>query len=163
LGYKLDRGPTPDIWGRVRHPKAYLVFDNEVHNRGSLIETECAEAPPTTCLVLGDSFAGRLLPLFASTFRRCVDAYSATLDYSLVEEVRPDIVISVMNERFLIEPPRDSGAPTVREHAERKKAAGALRPPAMLPRKEPSLSSAGMEEQEQSHEHHGSRHDHKQS
>jgi hypothetical protein len=161
LGYKLGLGPTPDIWGYVKHPRAQLVSDNQVHNRGSLVVTECPEVPPTTCLVFGDSFANRLLPLFASTFGHLGQAYSATLDYSLVEEFQPDVVISVLNERFLIELPYDIGAPSVRDRAKEKIAAGRLRP-RTFQRQEPRLPSAGVEEEQQADEHHGSGDDHQE-
>jgi alginate O-acetyltransferase complex protein AlgJ len=161
LGYKLGRGPTSDIWGRVQHPRAQLVSDNLVHNRGSLIVTECPEAPPVTCLVFADSFANRLMPMFAATFRQFVHAHAPTLDYSLIEEYQPDVVISVLNERFLIELPYDIGAKGIRDYEREKRAAGQLRPPMFRP-KPWNDQSAGMEEEQQPHEHHGSGDDHEQ-
>jgi hypothetical protein len=52
-----------------------------------------------------------------------------TLDRALVEGVKPDIVITVMTERFLIRPPDDSHAPSLLELEAEKRASGALLPP----------------------------------
>ena len=109
-------------------PQAYLVSDNLVSNNGSMIVTECPQAPASTCLLLGDSFAGRMLPFFAASFRRMIFAHLSTLDYELVRAERPDIVITVMNERFLVAVPYDIGAPTARDFEAEKRADAQLRP-----------------------------------
>jgi hypothetical protein len=38
-----------------------------------------------------------------------------SLDHQVVQEVRPDVVISLLNERFLLHVPYDSTAPTQAE------------------------------------------------
>jgi hypothetical protein len=66
-------------------------------------------------------------PFLAASFRRMLFAFSSTLDYELVWEERPDVVISIMNERFCITVPQDLGAPTTPEVARQKTAEGVLR------------------------------------
>jgi alginate O-acetyltransferase complex protein AlgJ len=128
LGYKVEpKQESVHVVAGVLEPKAWLVHDNLVSRRGGLVITECPEAPPTTCLLLGDSFAGRLLYFFASSFGRFIYAYLPTLDYDLVRTEKPDVVVSVMNERFLINVPYDVGAPSSEDVEREKKAKGELR------------------------------------
>jgi hypothetical protein len=133
LGVKVDP-PTAStrVWAAVERPLAHLVADNRVINRGMILETECAEAPDTKCLVLGDSFAIGLHPFLASSFRRLVFVHMPTLDYEVVEQVAPDVVISVLNERFLISIPYDVGAPSTLDLIRQKTEEGMLREPSSL-------------------------------
>jgi hypothetical protein len=128
LGYKVEPEETStDIDAWVTKPAAHLVSDNRVFNTGSIIETKCPEAPPTTCLVLGDSFSDSLWPFLASSFRRFVFAHIPTLDYDFVREQKPDVVITVLNERFLIVIPDDNAAWSIREFEQEKQAHNVLR------------------------------------
>jgi hypothetical protein len=108
----------------VRKPAATFEFDNRIFNRGRRIEYRCGTAPDVTCLVFGDSFAHLLLPYLAEGFRRLVFAHLPTLDHALVEEEEPDLVVSIVSERFLARVPDDVGAPTLEQVAEEKRAAG---------------------------------------
>jgi SGNH hydrolase-like domain, acetyltransferase AlgX len=112
----------------VRYPEARLLFDNCVENTGSILVTVCPEAPPTTCLVLGDSYANSLLKFLAESFGRVVLAHSASLDRRLVEAVQPDLVVSLMAERFLIQVPDDDD-PGLAAHEQEKRQQHRTRPP----------------------------------
>jgi acetyltransferase AlgX (SGNH hydrolase-like protein) len=128
LGLKLDpveKSSAPRAV--VQRPRVELVSDNLIPNTGSMLTTECADAPSSTCLIFGDSFSRLLLPYLAASFRRMVFAHLPTLDYGLVLEVRPDIVMSVLNERFLVEVPHDVGAPTQRGLEREKRGLGRFR------------------------------------
>ena len=128
LGFKMNpKRESLDLEASVPRPRAVLVMDNQVFNTGSLIETSCPEAPPTTCLLFGDSFVRKMLPFFAASFRRLVFAQVVTLDHTLVEEVRPDVVVTVVNERFMIQIHHDAGAATLQDIASEKLEAGRLR------------------------------------
>ena len=134
LGAKVipaESAPLPFV--RLTDERAELVSDNRVMNQGRRIGYRCAVAPATRCLVYGDSFAERLLPFLAETFGHTVFAEIPTLDYCLVEREMPDLVIGVMNERFMISPPNDLDAPTLDELAAVKQAAGKVYPPRNLP------------------------------
>jgi len=129
LGFKVEpKEESTMVTATVKRPATHLVSDNRVINRGMTVVTACPEAPPATCLVLGDSFSHLLLIFLGASFRRLVFAYATTLDYELVQRERPDVVISVLNERFLMTIPYDVGAHTVRELEREKKAEGLLRP-----------------------------------
>jgi alginate O-acetyltransferase complex protein AlgJ len=123
LGFKLKpRRQSERIRASVRKPQAFLVSDNQIFNRGMRIVTRCSDAPHTTCLVLGDSFCGWLWPFFAASFRRFIYTWVPTLDYELVERERPDVVVSVWNERFMIAVPNDMTAPSASDVEGRKRA-----------------------------------------
>ena len=130
LGLKIEPPESStSVYVTVRHPKAQFVSDNRVYNLGRRIEYRCDAAPPTRCLVFGDSFSTRLLPYLAEGFARLVFAHVPTLDYELVEREQADIVICVMNERFLISVPNDVSGTTLEQLGDNKIAAGQLYPP----------------------------------
>ncbi len=130
----LGRKVTPpeastQIYGRPIDPAAHMKVDNRVFLNGHRIEYECPPAGATVCLVFGDSFAHAMLPFLAESFGRVVFAHLATLDRLLVTEIKPDIVVSILNERFLIRVPVDAGAKTLEQCAAEKRASGAVYPP----------------------------------
>lgn len=130
LGFKVEPPQASiDVGARIDEPAAYLVSDNCVINTGMVIVTECPCAPATTCVVLGDSFTERLLPLLASSFGRCVYAYSPRMDYDFIREHKADAVICVLNERFMVHRPNDFADATVMEMAQDKIAHGLTREP----------------------------------
>ena len=103
LGGKFDPArEAPQPFGRMRYRNARLIYDNLVEGTGALGVTDCDVAPPTTCLLLGDSYSYVLARFLSECWRRLVLAHSPTFDHRLVETVQPDIVVSVLAERFLI-------------------------------------------------------------
>jgi hypothetical protein len=128
LGYKVDPKEESIIVATyVDRPVVRLEHDNCVINRGMTAITSCPEAPPTTCLVFGESFALGLLTVLSASFRRLVFTLTPTLDYDLVWRERPDIVIGVQNERFLMVIPYDGGAPTAPDLEREKREKGLIR------------------------------------
>ena len=139
LGFKVEpEEESVEVYAQVARPQAWLLHDNLVVNVGKLIVTECPAAPDTTCVLLGDSFANHMLPFLAASFRRLVFAQIPTLDRALVLEERPDVVITLLNERFLIYVPHDAGGRSVHDYADAKLADGAVRREARFwPRRNP--------------------------
>jgi alginate O-acetyltransferase complex protein AlgJ len=116
LGSKLQPVRSGiQVTAEVKDPQSVLVSDNRVRNRGRIIEFACDKAEGT-CLILGDSFTFAALRFFAESFRKLVFAQIVTLDRELVREQRPDVVLTVMNERFVRAIPDDAGAPSAREY-----------------------------------------------
>ena len=140
LGFKVEPQQTSTHVGvLVKNPTAYLVSDNCVINRGSVIVTECPDAPSTTCVVLGDSFSDQLLPFLAGSFGRFVYARTFGLDYDFIRQHEPDVVVSVLNERFMINIPHDFYLPSVKEMQQEKIAQGLTREPTpVFPRRPPA-------------------------
>jgi hypothetical protein len=90
-------------WGR-------LVYDNKVRNHGRVLihEQEREEGP--TCVLFGESFGPTLLFFLKESFRRLVFVHTSMLIPELIELERPDVVISLPIERFLIQIPDDGEA-----------------------------------------------------
>jgi hypothetical protein len=130
LGLKVDpRESSVHVYVLPRRPAARFLFDNRVFRNGRRIDYECELAPDVKCLVFGDSFAYMMLPELAETFGRLVFAHIATLDHSLVERERPDVVLTLMNERFLIRVPVDLPARSLMEWEAAKREMGQMYPP----------------------------------
>ena len=130
LGGKFDPPrEAPQAFGRMRYRNARLIYDNLVEGTGALAVTDCDVAPPTTCLVLGDSNSYVLARFLSECWQRLVLAHSSTLDHTLVETVQPDIVVSVLAERFLISVPDDTGGRSMKEREQIKRNADRTRHP----------------------------------
>ncbi len=130
LGFKTEpEQMSTHVEVSIRTPTAHLVSDTCVVNRGTVFVTECLEAPPTTCALLGDSFSHALLPYLAASFRRFVFAFTPALDYDFIREQKPDVVVSVLNERFMINVPCDFSGRSVKEWEQQKIADGRVREP----------------------------------
>jgi integrase len=128
LAYKLDveSGPTPCL--RYVYSRARLVHDNRVRLNGSLVITECEDAPPTTCVIFGDSACFAMLKVLAQSFRRLVFALTPMVDYDLINAERPDVVVTEMVERYMIDVPIDMYSVPFDELEEGIKARGPERP-----------------------------------
>ena len=130
LGHKVDPAESsPHVFGVPKRAAARMTHDNRVFLNGHRIDYECPAAGDAVGLVLGDSFAHMMLPFMAESFGRLTFAHLSTLDRDLVEEVDPDVVVSVMNERFMIKVPMDEGAKTLRQLEAEKRERGAVYPP----------------------------------
>jgi alginate O-acetyltransferase complex protein AlgJ len=128
LGYKVGIEARPELCARYLYSRARSLYDNCVESDGSLIITECPHAPPTKCVIFGDSSCYGMVTYLAQSFGRMVLVNSPTLDYDLIAEERPDLVVSQMVERYLIAVPDDSTARSIRESETAKLAEGRLRP-----------------------------------
>ena len=129
LGLKLDPAPVErrrvSRFGRdaarvhasplVRHHEAL----DAVHpgrfalHRGAHVgfRNESAGADPRRLVLFGDSCANyepfHLTAMLAETFREVHFAWSSSLDWRLIEGLRPDILVAEVAERFLFHVPDD--------------------------------------------------------
>lgn len=126
LGSKVGR-TGPMVEARME-PAARLVSDNCVFNIGSHVVTECSEAPPTTCVLFGDSYSNFVVRYLSESFGRLVFAHVPFVDKELVENEQPDVVVTVMAERFMIRVPKDETEPSLARQARSKYEHGLLRP-----------------------------------
>jgi hypothetical protein len=87
-----------------------LIYDNQVRNHGRVLINEQETESRPTCMVFGESFGPYLLFFLKESFRRLVFVHTSMLIPELIELERPDVVISLPIERFLIQVPDDSDA-----------------------------------------------------
>jgi integrase len=128
LAYKLDLESGVSSCARYVYSKASLVHDNRVYGHGSLLITECQDAPPTTCVLFGDSACFAMLNFLAQSFGRLVFLQTPMVDYELIKREQPDVVVTEMVERFMIEIPIDSVAPSLEQLEEGVRTRGPERP-----------------------------------
>jgi alginate O-acetyltransferase complex protein AlgJ len=114
------------VFARPREASARVTYDNGVSLHGRRIEYTCEAAPEAKCLVFGDSFAYMVLPFLVESFRTLVLAHVTSLDYRLVLREQPDVVVQILNERFLIVVSDDARGRTLEEWEEVKRAKGAV-------------------------------------
>jgi hypothetical protein len=131
LSYKLDPPQEGHQLVAELDRSSRTVFHNGIRTAGRLTVTQCQQAPPSTCLLLGDSYSNFLERFMSETFGTFVFAHTPKLDRELVEHYAPDLVLSVMAERYLIVVPDDGAPPTFAELCRRQR--GALAVPEMMP------------------------------
>lgn len=108
LGQKMRpvrTSPTP--WATLHSHRSRLVFDNQVVNHGRVIIFEQERGGGPTCVLFGESFAQHLVLFLKESFRRLVYVHTSMLVDEIVAVERPDVVISLPVERFLIKVPDD--------------------------------------------------------
>jgi len=133
LGIKVDpRITSPHVLVEPLAPSARKIEDNRIYNTGKTIVYEC-DAAPGRCFVHGDSFAYTMLHYMAESFGRLFYVHRPTFDYETILAERPDAVVTVATERFMIRVPEDMPyvplAPLVRERIKQ----GGVLPPAEDP------------------------------
>jgi len=112
-----------DLGGKLPHPsgsvdlKATLarswgrrVYDNAIRNHGRVMIHEQDRVKSPSCLVFGESFAETLLYFLKESFGRVVFVHTSMFIRELVDIERPDVVLSLPIERFLIKVPDDVDA-----------------------------------------------------
>jgi integrase len=127
LGFKVD-GREPELLLEAAIPdrRAKLVRDNRVEGSGSVVST-VRRGAPGSCVLMADSYGWWLLKYVAESFGRLTYVYASTLDLEFLERERPDVVVNVVAERFLVTVPDDEGSPSVAAREERKLALGRKR------------------------------------
>ncbi len=92
---------TKYIQGKIKQPKFTKIHDNEIANTGRKIIYENSDKSLPSCVMFRDSFGSILLDVLAQSFSRLVAVWQANMDWGLIEEERPDIVLTEMAERFI--------------------------------------------------------------
>ena len=147
LGIKVDPPRMEEARvARLMHHVSHPLYDNCVRGNGSLILNTCEAAPPTRCVLLGDSYSYPLLKFFPETFGRVVFSHRPTMPDDLLAIERPDVVISVMAERSLVRVPEDDHAPTQRELEHEKRSTKQVRYPYAPHGTRPNLASVAQVE-----------------
>jgi SGNH hydrolase-like domain, acetyltransferase AlgX len=112
LGSKLFPGPVAATarWAHLKTPKSKLIFDNQIPNHGRVLIYERPDFDGASCVVFGESFVENLLVFLRETFSRLVVVHTSMFVKEIVEQERPDVVLSLPLKRFLIRVPDDRDA-----------------------------------------------------
>lgn len=106
LDSKVEASPLGKRIFPPKHRRTVVkTFDSQCENHGMVMVYANAGAPERSLLLLGDSFANSIQLLLAPCFSRIVRVHRHSLDPGILEMERPDYVLCVMAERFIIRPP----------------------------------------------------------
>ena len=111
LGRKLrpQRGGR-SVRGELRTHTSKLVFDNRISNHGRMMVFESDDDRRPDCVAFGESYANHLLLFLKESFRRLTFIHTSTVDRQLLERERPQVVLTVPLERFMLQVPDDRDA-----------------------------------------------------
>lgn len=111
LSGKLPGAPAcAETRATLRRSWSRRIYDNAVRNHGRAMIHEKEDGEGPCCLVFGESFAETLLYFLQESFSRVVFVHTSMFVQELVERERPDVILSLPIERFLIRVPDDAGA-----------------------------------------------------
>jgi hypothetical protein len=130
LGLKLYPQPTSaTIRADLPEHRAGLVFDNRILNHGRVMVFEQEQDDGMSAVIFGESFVQNMLLFLKESFRRLVFVHTSTMAAGVLEHERPDVILSVPLERFLVRVPDDRNALLrLCEEAARKLALNRLSP-----------------------------------
>lgn len=87
---------------------ATCKFINGIPNVGRVAYYENTDRQLPTCIVFGNSFTWhKLIDYIAESFSSTLFIWSATIDLKVIERFKPDVVIDIPLERFIMMPPVD--------------------------------------------------------
>ena len=115
IGLKSKR-----VSGTVKDWRAKLVYSNDVIGVGRKLRYERPDEG-LRAVVFQDSFGNGLSELLSETFKTVTMVWQPNIDYSIIEQEKPDIVISQQCERFLVAVPDDLGGMTNEQYAQKKR------------------------------------------
>ena len=101
------------VVSHIDKPKARLVSDNQVKNRGSIVIYENEDKSLPSALMFRDSYGVWFRHFLAESFSRLVLVATPLYEDEIVRRENPDIVITEMAERFLINVPDDESGEKV--------------------------------------------------
>ena len=111
LGSKIGRSRTAGgIYADMPDESSRVVFNNRIHNHGRVIVFERPDGEGPTGVVIGESFTTWLLRFLKEGFSRLVFMHTAVVSPEILEIERPDALIAVPTERFMIQVPDDDRA-----------------------------------------------------
>lgn len=126
LGAKIGR---PEVIERVcprpLSPRHKVVLNNKIKPLGNMIVTEIDDANLPTAVVFRDSFMSHSIGLFAQHFRQMTTLWQPNFDWTALERLKPDFIISEQAERFLVDCPDDVNGKTSEQYAAQKLAKAA--------------------------------------
>ena len=107
LGSKLNINEDILIESKILNSSSRCIFNNRVKKNGNLMIFENTNHSLPKAVIFGDSFSTQILRFLAESFSRLVVLWQPNLDYSIILNEKPDIVIGEQVERFLVKIPDD--------------------------------------------------------
>lgn len=108
LGEKFDPHRTAEYTECVvKQGKAKKVWNNGVTNRGHMSVWVNPNASLPTCILFTDSYGWKIQRFLAESFSKLFIIHSPLLEHEAIDILKPDVVVSLMAERFLIYTPKD--------------------------------------------------------
>jgi alginate O-acetyltransferase complex protein AlgJ len=127
LSGKLGRSTTRTAFRFKNPPQMQETFDNGVTITGNVKHYACSQPlNDLSVMIFHDSFYNVMRHMMAASFSAVRSVWQPNLDYGLINEFNPDIVITVGCERFLVSVPDDQTMPSNAEYVARKKAEGTI-------------------------------------
>jgi hypothetical protein len=120
LADKISHCPESLDYFANHEKHSQCVFDNRIRNTGHLTIWENENKNLPKAILFHDSFSTRMLNFWAESFSRLVAVHQPNLDYEIILQERPDLVISQQVERFLIKIPDDFNGLSNRELVKKK-------------------------------------------
>ncbi len=95
------------VFAKLDQHSARLVFDNGIENHGRVMIFEQPHSSGPTCMAFGESFTNQVLLFLKESFRRLVFVHTSMLIPEALRWERPDALVNLPLERFLIRVPSD--------------------------------------------------------
>ena len=107
LGVQLNLPGDFGVRTTLLDRQAECVLNNHITNTGNLMIFKNKNQDLPRAVMFRDSFAESLLEIMAESFSRLLVIWQPNIDYTIVQDEKPDIVISQQVERFMIHIPDD--------------------------------------------------------
>jgi len=91
----------------VKQGNAKKVWNNAVTNRGHISVWVNSNSSLPTCVLFTDSYGWKIQRFLAESFSKLFIIHSPLLEHDAIDVLKPNIVLSLMAERFLIYTPKD--------------------------------------------------------
>lgn len=125
LGEKFTPGRTSEtVDCHFHNTSPKVVYDNRIINNGRYIIHENPDSKLPKAVIVGTSSSEYLAMFFRHHFRILHNIHSSILEHDFIEKERPDYVINVLGERFMVEIPKDFDQKTWDIHEKEKKELG---------------------------------------
>lgn len=104
----------------VKKSNAEKIWNNGVTNRGHMSVWVNANKTLPTCVLFTDSYGWKIQRFLAESFSKLYIVHSPLIEHDALDIFKPNIVISLMAERFLIYTPKDIFDKSAQEFAKEK-------------------------------------------
>lgn len=91
----------------VKQGNAKKIWNNGVTNRGHMSVWVNSNSSLPTCVLFTDSYGWKIQRFLAESFSKLFIVHSPLLEHDAIDILKPNIVLSLMAERFLIYTPKD--------------------------------------------------------